>query len=214
GRRAFFQEAAVLAALDHPNIVKVIHFFQANETVYFVMNYEQGVTLRSIIKKARQPLLEGFLRRIFEPILSGLAEVHHRQLLHLDIKPSNIYIRDDGRPLLIDFGAVYNLLSGPRNPASNVVSQGFSPKEQVYAGMEIGTWTDIYALGATLRASIEGKSPPPVKNRLKKDPLIPLAELYVDQYTPAFLRAIDAAMRVDPELRPQTITVFRSLLFD
>src|SRR6266581_320340 len=105
GLKCFFEEGKSLAGLSHPNVVRVLNFFRANETVYMVMRYERGRTLQEHIQARRGAIKESFIRHVFSQLLNGLREVHSNKLLHLDIKPANIYIRNDGTPLLIDFGA-------------------------------------------------------------------------------------------------------------
>jgi serine/threonine protein kinase len=103
--KCFFEEGRALAKLNHPNVVRVLNFFRANETVYMVMQYERGRTLQDYIQKHQRRDRESFIRYVFTRMLNGLREVHAHKLLHLDLKPSNIYLRNDGTPVLIDFGA-------------------------------------------------------------------------------------------------------------
>ena len=105
GMKCFFEEGRSLARLSHPNVVRVLNFFRANETVYMVMRYERGRTLQEHIQQRRGALEEFWVRHVFMHLLNGLREVHTHKLLHLDIKPANIYVRNDGTPVLIDFGA-------------------------------------------------------------------------------------------------------------
>ena len=111
GMKCFFDEGRALATLSHPNVVRVMNFFRANETVYMVMRYERGRTLQEHIHARRGALRETWIRRMFTQLLHGLREVHASKLLHLDIKPGNIYVRNDGSPLLIDFGAARQTLT-------------------------------------------------------------------------------------------------------
>ena len=111
GMKCFFEEGRALAKISHPNVVRVQNFFRANETVYMVMHYERGRTLQEHIQKHKGEIRESFIRAIFARLLNGLREVHTHKLLHLDIKPSNIYLRNDGTPVLIDFGAARQTLS-------------------------------------------------------------------------------------------------------
>jgi len=111
GMKCFFEEGRALAKISHPNVVRVTNFFRANDTVYMVMQFERGKTLQQHIQANRGNIRESFIRRVFSQLLNGLREVHTHKLLHLDIKPSNIYIRLDGSPVLIDFGAVRQTLA-------------------------------------------------------------------------------------------------------
>src|SRR3954465_13466045 len=112
GLKCFFEEGRALAHLSHPNVVRVLNFFRANETVYLVMRYERGRTLQQHIVPRRGTIDEPWIRKTFAELLNGLREVHSNKLLHLDIKPGNIYVRNDGTPLLIDFGAARQTLTG------------------------------------------------------------------------------------------------------
>ncbi|HJV11322.1 MAG TPA: serine/threonine-protein kinase, partial [Burkholderiales bacterium] len=120
GMKCFVEEAGAIAHLEHPNVVRVLDFFRENDTVYLVMRYEEGRSLRQHIKGQRGPLEELWVRNTFAQLLDGLREVHARKLLHLDIKPANVYLRSDGSPVLIDFGAARQVLSadGPKLPSA------------------------------------------------------------------------------------------------
>jgi serine/threonine protein kinase len=205
GRRLFFQEASTLTTLKHPNIVNVINFFRANGTVYMVMDYEEGQNLQSYIKKHKGNLSETFLLTVFIPLLEGLHVIHAQGLLHLDIKPGNIHLRNGGRPLLLDFGAVHEMMHTRQFQPNQVITPGFSPIEQLDPGGYVGPWTDIYAIGATMRACLDGTPPPPSPKRREKDTMRPAVNTYKKKYSQALLAAIDWAMEVDPMLRPQTV---------
>src|SRR5258706_7756945 len=103
GLKCFFEEGRSLALISHPNVVRVENFFRANDTCYMVMQYVRGRTLQFHIQRHRHEFTEGFIRRIFIQLMNGLREVHTKQLLHLDIKPANIFIAMEGRPVLLDF---------------------------------------------------------------------------------------------------------------
>lgn len=205
GRKLFFQEASTLTTLKHPNIVNVVNFFRANGTVYMVMEYEEGVNLQAYIKKHKGNLSEPFIKAVFLPLLDGLKMIHSQGLLHLDIKPSNIHLRSGANPLLLDFGAVHEIMQTRQFQPNQVVTPGFSPIEQLDPGGYVGPWTDLYAMGATIRACIEGVAPPPSPQRREKDTMKPAASAFKKRYTPALLEAIDWAMEVDPLLRPQSV---------
>jgi serine/threonine protein kinase len=153
-------------------------------------------------------LSEKFIRTIFPPLLEGLRLVHTCGLLHLDIKPANIHIRPGGSPFLFDFGAVHKVANSRQYQMRQVVTPGFSPIEQHTRGGYVGPWTDIYAIGATMRACIEGKSPPSSLQRQEKDTMKPVQTLFKRRYTVHLLQAVDWAMELDPLLRPQSVEEF------
>ncbi len=138
--------------------------------------------------------------------------IHNNDLLHLDIKPSNIHIQLGGQPLLLDFGAVHGFPQSRQEQPGQVISPGFSPIEQYDSSGYVGPWTDLYALGATMRACIEGKPPLNAKSRHERDILKPAQFAYRGRYADNLLRAIDWAMEVDPLLRPQSVAAFRAAL--
>ncbi|MCG6966896.1 MAG: serine/threonine protein kinase [Chromatiaceae bacterium] len=211
GRRLFYQEARVLTTLRHPNIVHVRNCFLANNTAYLVMNYEPGKNLGRYIKKRQGGLSTNFLMTVFPPLLDALALIHSRQHLHLDIKPSNIHLRPGGNPLLLDFGAVYHLddIGGKK---AQVVTPGFSPIEQYYASARVGPYTDVYAVGATMRACIEGKPPPSAVERHAHDALVPAIDAFGRRYPREILESVDWAMRIDAAQRPQSADALRDAL--
>ena len=202
-KKFFYGEAKVLASLHHPNIVKVRGFFLENNTGYLVMDYERGKNLASYIKKRKGGLSSRFLLTVFPPILDALDVIHSRDLLHLDIKPGNIHLRAGGNPLLLDFGAVRQLSEERRRRSGQVVTPGFSPVEQYYHSGNVGPWSDVYAVGASMRSCLDGTSPPSAIERHANDKLKPASRLYRRSYPAYLLEAIDWAMELEVEERPQ-----------
>ncbi len=205
GRKLFFQEANALVNLNHPNIVRVTNFFRAFDTIYMVMEYEEGQNLQSYIQKYKGNLSEKFLLTVFPPLLEGLKTIHEAGFLHLDIKPGNIHLCLGGKPLLLDFGAVHKLQTSRQYQSGQVITPGFSPFEQYNKKGYVGPWTDLYSMGATMRSCIEGTSPPAAKNRHEKDEMKPAVEAFGKQYDKNLLSAIDWSMEVDAMLRPQNV---------
>src|SRR5574343_65075 len=171
GMKCFFEEGRALAKLSHPNVVRVLNFFRANETVYMVMEYEEGATLQEYIQRRQKPVSENFVRNIFTRVLNGLREVHSHKLLHLDLKPSNIYLRSDGTPLLIDFGAARQTLALDTPMLKPMYTPGFASPEH-YKREELGPWSDIYSIGASMYACIALSAPQPADSRQEKDQLV------------------------------------------
>lgn len=214
GRKLFIEEARTLAKLKHPNIVEVLNFFPANETVYIVMTYDYGKNLGNYIKHIDNKLSSEFIFTAFPPLLDGIKALHNQNLLHLDIKPENIIIRPDQSPLLLDFGAVHHFPQKNANTLVSVKTNGFSPIEQYEASLEIGPWSDIYAIGATLRTGMDGIPPPSSPIRQKKDALVSAQKKFKRQYPLSILKATDMALNLDPTERPQSIDELLDILLD
>ena len=204
GIKRFFDEAAALAKINHPNIVRVINFFRANNTVYMVMRYEHGKDLRWYIKRKNGHLSENVLRAIFPPLLLGLRDVHNNNLLHLDIKPANIFLRPGGNPLLLDFGAARNSVVENRPTGPYTLTLGFAPIEQ-HLGGHVGPWSDVYAIGASMWSCISGRPPPPATDRRVKDTYKPAARQFARQYSNQLLESIDWCLQFHQLDRPQSV---------
>ncbi len=205
GMKCFFEEGRSLANIRHPNVVKVLNFFRANDTVYMVMKYEQGKTLQKHITSLEEPMRETFLRGVFIQLLNGLREVHAHKILHLDIKPSNIYIRADGSPVLIDFGAARQALTEDLLMTSPMYTPGFAAPEQYKQRDRLGPWTDIYSVGATMYSCITKSAPPPADERVEKDRLTPVSKSHSGLYSKALLEMVDSMLRLNYTERPQSV---------
>ena len=203
GRKLFYQEAKVLSLLKHPNIVNVRNFFLANDTAYLIMDYEEGKNLGGYIRKRGGGLSTTFMMTVFPPILDALSLVHDNNQLHLDIKPSNIHLRPAGNPLLLDFGAAHEFMEQAKSRSGRVVTPGYSPVEQYYATGKIGPWSDVYAMGASMRTCLDGKAPPTSIERHAKDSLKPASIVFKHRYPAHMLEAIDWAMEIEAKKRPQ-----------
>jgi serine/threonine protein kinase len=212
GMRCFFEEGRSLAGLAHPNVVRVLNFFRANETVYMVMRYERGRTLQEHILARRGKLKENFIRHVFAQLLNGLREVHRNKLLHLDIKPANIYIRNDDTPVLIDFGAARQTLSDETKRLSPMYTPGFAPPEQYRDRSRLGPWSDLYAIGASMFSCIAGAAPQAANQRLEKDRYISATRLWSDRYSRSLLETIDWCLELDHVKRPQSVFALQKVL--
>jgi hypothetical protein len=200
-----------LSKINHPNIVRVLDFFRENNTVYMVMNYEDGKDLRWYIKRHNGRMTEKFIRTVFPPLLDGLRELHRNNLLHLDIKPANVYLRPGGSPLLLDFGAAQSSFVNERRALPHTLTRGFAPIEQHTRG-HIGPWTDIYAVGATMWACLCGKAPPTATKRAEKDSYKPAVRQFASYYSRELLEAIDWCLQMDQISRPQNVDALLDFL--
>ena len=208
----FLEEARRLAQFNHPNIVRVHHFFEAHGTAYIVMEYAEGETLSEFLKR-RGTLSEAELKAILYPILDGLEEVHGADFLHRDIKPLNIIIRDeDDSPVLIDFGAARQAIGVRSRSIDAIISPPYSPIEQYSSRGEQGPGTDLYALGAVCYRALTGEGPAEAPDRVALDPLVPASERCAGQAGSEFLSAIDWALQVHKTDRPQSIADWRVAL--
>jgi serine/threonine protein kinase len=220
GLQRFHKEGQILAQFKHPNIVGVRQMLSANNTAYLVMDYEHGEELEAYLRRLGRPLAYQEVENIFNPLLDGLRAVHDRGLLHLDIKPENIFLRADSTPVLIDFGgARHQLGQASRSVSFLVASDGYAPNEQ-YTGTQLQPTTDIYAVGATLYRSITGRVPADAPKRGlamidgSTDPLIPVRQAVgYGAYPEHFLQTLDDALNMRVSVRPQSVRELQQRLF-
>jgi serine/threonine protein kinase len=217
GLERFQAEARTLVAFEHPNIVSVYKYFEANGTAYYAMRYAEGEPLDRLLGRVGT-LGEEDLLKILHPLVDGLEEVHAAGFLHRDIKPANIFIRRNRQPMLIDFGAARMALGDHSKSLTAILSPGFAPFEQYHGRGNQGPWTDIYALAATMYRCIAARTPPEATLRIdaavgrKPDPMVPAVEAGRAWYSPVLLRAIDRALAVNESERPQSVAELRALL--
>ncbi len=210
GLKSFFEEGRSLAQISHPSVVSVLNFFRENETVYMVMNYLEGAALQDFIVTARdlkqsKVFRESTIRSLFDEILRGLRIVHQHKMLHLDIKPANIFITDDNKSVLIDFGAAREVLSKEGNFIRPMYTPGFAAPEMYRRDASMGPWTDIYAIGACMYACMQGYPPNEAPQRLEKDRItIALARLR-GVYSDNLIEMVEWCMSLDPLSRPQSV---------
>jgi serine/threonine protein kinase len=214
GLRSFVNEARMLAQFDHPSLIKVYRFWEANGTAYMIMPYYQGITLKQALRERSAPVDEVWLKSLLAPLLDTLTLIHDQQCFHRDIAPDNIMMIEESQPVLLDFGAARRAISGMDQAFTVILKQGYAPIEQ-YAetpGMDQGPWTDLFALASVVHFAIDGKPPPPAVGRAIADPYVPLAQRYAGRFSAEFLSAIDKALAVRPEDRPQSAAAMRTLL--
>jgi serine/threonine protein kinase len=212
GLDRFLQEARTLARFSHPNIVRVLRYFEANGTAYMVMEYEKGEPLKNLLILPPQ-LPEREIKSLLEPLLDGLKEVHAAGFLHRDIKPDNIFVRADGRPVLIDFGAARNALGGETRSLTAVLTPGYAPLEQYSGEGKQGPWTDLYAMGGVVYRAVTGRNPPDAVARLREDGVAAGLAAVRGKYSEAILGAAAWALSMDEKKRPQSVDEWRKALF-
>jgi serine/threonine protein kinase len=210
GLKSFFEEGRSLAQISHPSVVSVMNFFRENETVYMVMNYLEGASLQDFIITARdlkQPKVfrESTIRSLFDEILRGLRIVHQHKMLHLDIKPANVFITDDNKSVLIDFGAAREVLSKEGNFIRPMYTPGFAAPEMYRRDSSMGPWTDIYAIGACMYACMQGYPPNEAPQRVEKDRIATALSRLRGVYSDNLIEVVEWCMSLDPLSRPQSV---------
>jgi serine/threonine protein kinase len=217
GLKSFVNEARLLAQFDHPSLLKVYRFWDERGTTYMVMPLYKGLTFKQALAKKEVFVNEQWLTHVLDGVTQALALIHSSDCYHRDIAPDNIMlVGQDHHPVVLDFGAARRVISGMTQALTVILKPGYAPVEQYADSPDFkqGPWTDIYALGAVMYGAIANKPPPPSVTRLLTDSykrLVDDTELR-SRYSERFLAAIDAALAVRPEDRPQSMGVFRSLL--
>ena len=215
GLKSFVNEAHLLAQFDHPSLVKVYRFWEANGTAYMVMPFYEGPTLKARLAQMPEPPEEVWLKEFLRQIFFALEIIHAKQCFHRDIAPDNILMLEGDRPVLLDFGAARRVIEGREQALTVILKAGYAPIEQYGNDDEMsqGPWTDLYALASVVYYTILGKVPPQAVQRvIGVDPYKPLVEQAKGRYSERFLSAIDAAMALRPKDRPQSVAHFRDLL--
>ncbi len=200
----FMDEAKVLAQFDHPNIVHIHDYFLSRNTGYIVTSYEAGSNLNDFLDQ-RGRFSQHDVNTYVLPILEGLKLVHGRGYLHRDIKPDNIYINQQGVPILLDFGAARMALGARQRDVTTIITPKYAPLEQYVDSGNLGPWTDIYSLAAVMHKAIIGHAPPDAPSRIRSDTYLPLASRNLPVFDPDYLDCIDWALELNEEERPQTI---------
>jgi serine/threonine protein kinase/C-terminal processing protease CtpA/Prc len=210
GLKSFLEEARVMARFRHPRIVHVRRFFELHGTGYIVLDYESGRTLSERLSDG--PIPDPELRSLLSGVLDGLEVIHDRAILHRDLKPNNIMLREDGAPVIIDFGAARDFQARHSRSITAIATAGYAPPEQYGVGGQQGPWSDLYALGAIAYRAVSGEPPVDSLRRLRKDPLIPAVVAGAGKYDEALLRTIDWMLKIDEEDRPVSVAQVREAL--
>lgn len=214
GMQHFLAEGRTVARLNHPNVVKVFRCFEANGTAYLLMPYYRGEALHTLLSRGGT-LSEEEAIALSRPLLDATDYIHRNGVIHQDIKPANIYITEDGEPILLDFGAAGQRLHATASTRRRLGSEGYAAIEQSEPDGHIGPWTDIYGLAATLYRCVSGQLPVAAGQRLsalaghEDDPLEPLDRLLPGQAFGRIIRAIEQGLRLRPEDRPQSVAEWR-----
>lgn len=216
----FIREARTLSKFNHDNIVRVYSVFKENNTAYMVMSYEHGMSFHEKLLKDGRPDEDELIRILFD-LTAGLEVLHEARFIHRDIKPGNIFIREDGTALLLDFGSARQAIGEETMTLTKVVTPGYAPFEQYYSRSDMqGPWTDIYSLGATCYKAITGEPPmdSTFRNRYTGEEAINEIWSELDkhskEYSTFFLRAIEHSLRSNHKERPQTVKEWRGMLED
>ncbi len=215
GLDGFLQEARMLAQFDHPALLKVYRFWQANGTAYMVMPFSEGTTLKAALTAMGTAPDERWLMALLAPLTEALGVLHAERCYHRDIAPDNIMLlAGSGKPLLLDFGAARMVISDATQALTAILKPGYAPVEQ-YAevpGMKQGPWTDVYALCAVVYAAITGTKPPAAVGRTVQDSYVPLVRAAAGRYSAGFLQAIDDGLRVRPDERTESVQALRQAI--
>jgi tetratricopeptide (TPR) repeat protein len=211
GLKGFLEEARTLAQFRDARIVRITNFMEANGTAYLVMDYEEGESLDGLLRREQRRLEEPEVLRVMIPVLEGLCIVHRAGVLHRDVKPANIYLRAQGSPLLLDFGAARHALGEETQNLTSIVTPGYGPFEQYQRTGKQGPWTDVYGAGATLYRLVTGRRPAEAPDRAgavhggEKDPNPPAQEAAKGRYTQRLLETVDWMLQPLPQDRPQRV---------
>ena len=210
-KQKFLLEGQTLGQFNHPGIVQVFYYFEENNTAYMVMEYLKGKTLSELLQQHRGKLPEAQAIEHITKVSAALKILHRAQFLHRDIKPDNIMLVDDGRVVLIDFGAARDFTASSTTRYTTMLTPGYAPLEQYGRALKYGAFSDIYALGSTLYHLLTGKAPVSAIERaagveLKSvKTLMPSISQHVSD-------AIARAMEMDVTLRLQSVEEFLALL--
>lgn len=226
GLHSFVDEARMLAQFDHPSLVKVFRFWEAQNTAYMVMPLYHGMTLKQARAQMRTPPPEVWLRKVLWSVLSALRVLHDAKTLHRDISPDNIFLQDVGPPVLLDLGASRHAINDRDRKHTAVLKVNYAPIEQYSDGegegaleLEQGPWSDLYSLGALVHGCLCNDTPLPATLRALRDRMVPFERVaktvrkqFGEEYSAPFVNAVSQALKLQPEERPQSIDAFLALL--
>ncbi len=218
GLASFVGEARLLAQFDHPSLVKVFRFWEANNTAYMVMPLYSGMTFKQARAQMRIPPPEAWLRKVLWSVLGALQVLHEGKTLHRDISPDNIFLQDYGPPVLLDLGAARHAINDQGRLHTAVLKVNYAPIEQ-YSDtdddLRQGPWSDLYSLAAVVHGCLCNDTPLPATLRSIRDRMVPFSRVAKTvkrqlgvEYSAPFVAAITHALALRPEDRPQSIEAF------
>ncbi len=214
GLKSFVNEAKMLARFDHPSLLKVHRFWEANGTAYMAMPVMRGRTLKEVRAQLGVAPDEAWLRALLTPLLGAIERLHSEGVYHRDIAPDNIQIDSEGQPVLLDFGAARRVINDKSQTLTAILKPAYAPIEQ-YAeagSVKQGPWTDLYALGATLHYLLLNRPPPPATTRAVHDEASALTAEACPGCSENFLRTVDWMLAPRPADRPQNVAALREVL--
>ncbi len=217
GLQSFVGEARMLAMFEHPSLVRVFRFWEANGTAYMVMPLYRGMTLKQARLCMRTPPTEVWLRRVMWSILGALKVLHRGQALHRDVSPDNIFLQDSGPPVLLDLGAARLALGDTDKQHTAILKVNYAPIEQHAGAHELpqGPWTDLYALCAVVHGVLSNQAPLPATIRAVHDRMPAFANVvktvrgeFGQHYSDQFVECISWGLKIQPQDRPQSVRDF------
>lgn len=217
GLDRFLDEARTLAKFRDPSIVRVLGYIRDNGTAYLIMDFEKGESLAQHLKRQVR-LSEKKIYEILQPLLRGLQCIHAQQFLHRDIKPANILLREDGTPILLDFGSARQALNQQTMLLTAMVTPGYAPFEQYFNDDQQGPWTDLYGVGATIFHCITGSPPTVATKRValeyekKPDPVAVLLGTAQGHYSHDIIKLVEWLLKTNAKDRPQDTKVILDML--
>jgi serine/threonine protein kinase len=218
GLTSFMGEARLLAQFDHPSLVKVFRFWEANNTAYMVMPLYSGMTFKQARAQMRTPPPEAWLRKMLWSVLGALRVLHDGNTLHRDISPDNIFLQDNGPPVLLDLGAARHAINDQGHKHTAVLKVNYAPIEQYSESddeLRQGPWSDLYSLAAVVHGCLCNDTPLPATLRSIRDRMVSFSRVaktvkrqFGVEYSAPFVAAIAQALALRPEDRPQSIDAF------
>ena len=213
GKKRFLDEAQVMARFNqNEGIVKILDFFEANNTAYIVMEYLEGITLKQYLGKYGVIQFRNLIEMML-PLREALIEIHSQGLIHRDISPDNIMVQHNGKLKLMDFGAARDYTESGNKSLTVILKSGYAPPEQYQTHGVQGPWTDIYALCATIYKCLTGITPPDAIARVMDDKFKEPDQLD-GKLSPDIKKILWKGMNIFPEERYQDIGEFGEDVYD